>query len=597
MDYESCFERIWRAGLLRKAAANGINGRLWMYLRSYLNDRHYYIKVNNMKSETMTSTVGIPQGSVLSPTLCNLYTSDSMEAVTGRHTEYADDAGLWNSDHSVETAVLKTNLDLEKITRWCDQWNMRIAPEKTEVLVFGKNRDNLDQTNTHIFLKNKEITVSKSKKVLGIIIDDNLKFEQHIKEKTAAGFGALKSIDMFVTQNSGCTQSTYMKLYKSLVQPVFTYRVAVIPTASSDYNKCFGSIPRSAMVKASGCLSSTSTEALEILINCIPLDLQIKLIQAQEVIRIAEKRETDPLKEEFNNWLSDTNSYKGKPTTFQLLMTIFNELRGTLKLENIEREFEYSREHYGLSRRREHVHTDNFKVDKDMQVDNIREIIDSCDDNTVLAFTDGSALGNPGPTGAGAAVYLEGYSSIPILLNRGVSKNSNNYSGEIVGIEIALEFLADINTITGRKIHIFTDCQAAIMSAFCKEIPTNKIEAISNIKKYLAAIEERQNHTEVHWIPGHKNLTGNELADKQAKLAATEMSMAETEEKGMLDAREAVTAMKSKAVKKWNNKYLLSDKTDTIQEIFSRAGSRNCTGEEDRKKKLFNIKPTAVWSQ
>ena len=56
------------------------------------------------------------------------------------------------------------------------------------------------------------------------------------------------------------------------------------------------------MLKASGCLNSTSSEALEILTNTVPMDLQLKLRQAQEVIRISVKYDNDRLKEEFNRW-------------------------------------------------------------------------------------------------------------------------------------------------------------------------------------------------------------------------------------------------------------------------------------------------------
>ena len=47
-------------------------------------------------------------------------------------------------------------------------------------------------------------------------------------------------------------------------------------------------------------LPASSTEALEILTNTVPIDLQLKLRQAQEVIRISAKYDTDPLKEEFD---------------------------------------------------------------------------------------------------------------------------------------------------------------------------------------------------------------------------------------------------------------------------------------------------------
>ena len=69
MDFESCYERIWRAGLLRKASNRGISGRMWLYIKNFVTERKYYIRVNSYKSELYQSAVGIPQGSVISPVL------------------------------------------------------------------------------------------------------------------------------------------------------------------------------------------------------------------------------------------------------------------------------------------------------------------------------------------------------------------------------------------------------------------------------------------------------------------------------------------------------------------------------------------------
>ena len=109
--------------------------------------------------------------------------------------------------------------------------------------------------------------------------------------------------------------------------------------------------------------------------------------------------------------------------------------------------------------------TEEFKNTKSVQEDNIRELLQTMNRGNVIVFTDGSALSNPGPTGAGAVVYLEGYQSSPVLLKKGVSPVGNNFTGELVGIQIAVEFLAAYDgndAVHGRNIHIFTDCQAAI---------------------------------------------------------------------------------------------------------------------------------------
>ena len=68
-----------------------------MALHKNLFDRVYNMRVNAYKSQTYRSAVGIPQGSVISPIICNLYTVDSMTGVTGDHAENADDAIVWGS--------------------------------------------------------------------------------------------------------------------------------------------------------------------------------------------------------------------------------------------------------------------------------------------------------------------------------------------------------------------------------------------------------------------------------------------------------------------------------------------------------------------
>ena len=185
MDFESCYERIWRAGLLKKASIYGISGRLWIYIKNFIKDRKYYLKVNDYTSQWFMSTVGIPQGSVISPTLCNMYASDFTEGMVSDHAEYADDKGVWKSDKSLVVANAVVNRDVHIGENWCLNWNMSTAPEKTEVLVFTAS-DEVDVSVVQVRLKGELLKVVKAKKILGITVDDKLNFKQHVKEKTHA---------------------------------------------------------------------------------------------------------------------------------------------------------------------------------------------------------------------------------------------------------------------------------------------------------------------------------------------------------------------------------------------------------------------------
>ena len=80
--------------------------------------------------------MGIPQGSVISPVLCNVYTSDSMRDFEREHAEFANNANVWTTDKTIESACKKMNKDMVIEKKWCGHWNMSIAADKTEVMIF-----------------------------------------------------------------------------------------------------------------------------------------------------------------------------------------------------------------------------------------------------------------------------------------------------------------------------------------------------------------------------------------------------------------------------------------------------------------------------
>ena len=136
--------------------------------------------------------------------------------------------------------------------------------------------------------------------------------------------------------------------------------------------------------------------------------------------------------------------------------------------------------------------------------------------------------------------------------------------------------------IKDTQIHFFTDCQPAIKAAFMGGIPSGKVDIILQIKESVNCLSDSGNDIIVHWVPGHRDIEGNELADCQAKEAANEMVGADTEDfPVMMDKKEAVAEIKRNLKDKWKRKSELSDKACRVQEVFTDVGKRNCIGEED----------------
>ena len=198
---------------------------------------------------------------MLSPPLCNLYTSDAVEKVLSNHSEYADDNTVWKSGDNLEVLAKEISEDGEKIAKeWCENWNMEISTVKTKAMIIMPA--NVDTPVCDIKLKGESIEIVKEKKLLGITIDDQLRFEEHIANRKLKGFKAIKGIDFLIQDNDfliqdnhGCSQDTYMKLYKSLMLPAMDYGTAAFVTATDLAQKEFGKVQRSALLKATGCMT------------------------------------------------------------------------------------------------------------------------------------------------------------------------------------------------------------------------------------------------------------------------------------------------------------------------------------------------------
>ena len=199
----------------------------------------------------------------------------------------------------------------------------------------------------------------------------------------------------------------------------------------------------------------------------------------------------------------------------------------------------------------------------------------------MAVFTDGSALENPGLTSSGAVIYYQGLEQEPVCLSKPVCSNGNNYIGELVGIQSALHHISEQEELW-KDIHFFIDCQPAIVSAFGSDTPRNKEDIILQIRQMTASLEDKGHILSIHWIPGHRDFKGNELADNLAKSAATEMVGKKKDfYEGAADRSELIKIMKGRIQEKWQKIYDTSTKTDLLQEVISEVGKQPITSDRE----------------
>ena len=163
IDMEKAFNSVWRQGLLVKLHAMGIQNKMWRWLENFLEDREVSCCIGNYRSESTSTSMGLPQGSVLSPLLFNLYLRDIFEGVQSQKVKFADDGTIWRTDAS--TVILENELqaDLNAITAWTSKWRMKLNTRKTEYCLFSKNQDS--PADVKIRIKGEEIVRENSRGV------------------------------------------------------------------------------------------------------------------------------------------------------------------------------------------------------------------------------------------------------------------------------------------------------------------------------------------------------------------------------------------------------------------------------------------------
>ena len=183
--------------------------------------------------------------------------------------------------------------------------------------------------------------------------------------------------------------------------------------------------------------------------------------------------------------------------------------------------------------------------------------------NSVLVYTDGSALGNPGPTGAGAAIYLNGALQDPITACRPISSCSTSYHGELQAIDLAITELLEVLPPINRPIHLLSDCQSALKVVASPTVPADHTHLHHAIQVKTERLRTQGAELTLKWIAGHITLDGNDLADTKAKEAALEAKEKQIKQ-SQLSLKEAKCRLNKKALQRWQQKCRFQPDSNTL---------------------------------
>jgi len=230
LDVAEAFDRVWHKGLLYKIRF--LLAPLFLTIESFLLSRSFQARCEDELSATQHINAEVPQGSILAPTLYNLFTSDIPHSNNSTLATFADDTTILSSNKCLQTATNHLQDHLVMLQHWFQKWRIKINENKSTFITFTLGLKN----SQPIILNNKTIQTQNSIKYLGLHFDKRLTWATYIKNKRSSLNLKLHKFRQFMRSNLSLNNK--LLIYKQIIRPAMTYGIRIWGTSkNSNINK------------------------------------------------------------------------------------------------------------------------------------------------------------------------------------------------------------------------------------------------------------------------------------------------------------------------------------------------------------------------
>ena len=221
LDIKKAFDRVPHMRLLWKLEhEGGLKGKTLEWMRDYLHDRQMKTVIRDVDSSWCKVTSGVPQGSVLSPIMFQVYINDMNEGLNSYINLFADDAKILKVVRSVDDCM-ELQRDIDKIYEWSLRWKLEFNAKKCHVMEMGKGKR---RPVWDYKMGQDTIMKSNKEKDLGVVVQDTLSPERHINGIFGSAYGVLMDVRVAF---SYIDKNMMKKIMTTMIRPRLEYAAVV----------------------------------------------------------------------------------------------------------------------------------------------------------------------------------------------------------------------------------------------------------------------------------------------------------------------------------------------------------------------------------
>ena len=220
LDFSKAFDTINHEILLYKLNYYGVRGIALEWFRNYLDSRKQFVSIANTNSDTKMVNCGVPQGSILGPLLFLIYINDFCKSSSVlSFILFADDSNIFFSHKDPRHLLATINHELKQVSEWIKANKLSLNLQKTNYMLFSNI---IDELPGNIIFENTNIKRVSITKFLGVTIDKNLSWKEHVDhicKIISRNIGIINKVKYYFPTH------ILLNLYSTLILPHLNYGI------------------------------------------------------------------------------------------------------------------------------------------------------------------------------------------------------------------------------------------------------------------------------------------------------------------------------------------------------------------------------------